>query len=220
MLNRYEDIVPNNKYTRVLTSQRLPTFYIKDFQLKLVVSNKMLDVFRIVLQIAYTADYSIPNQQIIVQSTNPIYQQKRFGFNNTVLQRRVVYRRSDFVKYRSSNIGRIDQILTYSLTKQVRVFVEITPTTKASPESQTYSQPTINPIVELSIYKIAIKLKKLFIIGLLALGGQKVWIVLFKRGRNTMLIIGEKPVDLVEGNELIYIDQDVQQLQRTPQKVI
>lgn len=30
--------------------------------------------------------------------------------------------------------------------------------------------------------------------------------MLFKRGRNTMLTIGEKPVDLVEGNELIYID--------------
>lgn len=33
--------------------------------------------------------------------------------------------------------------------------------------------------------------------------------MLFKRGRNTVLTIGEKPVDLVEGNELMYIDWDV-----------
>lgn len=50
----------------------------------------------------------------------------------------------------------------------MRVFIEITPTTI---KDQVPSELAIDPIVELSIYKLAGKSKRLFIVGLPALGG-------------------------------------------------
>lgn len=210
VLDGYEDIVSDNKHTGILTGQRLPAYYMKDFQLKPVMSNRMPDIFRAALQTAYGADYSMPNQQAMAQATTPIHWWKRFGFDDTISQRRVVYRRGDFVKYRGNNIGRIDNIFTHGSTKKVRVFVEITPT---AIKDQVPGEPAVDPIVELSIHKLAGKSKRPFIVGLPALGGQKVWMVPFKRsGRNTVFTMGDKPLDLVEGDELMYVEWDVQWL--------
>lgn len=176
----------------------------------------MPDNFRISLQTVYASDCNKPNQQAIAQSTTPIHQQKRFGFDDPVSQRRIVYRRSDFVSYRGPNIGRINQIFTRSSSKKgkVRLFVELI---RAMP-SQKPITPTIDPsivedpITRLTVYQIGPIPKKPLIVGLLALGSQKVWIVPIKRSNNASFRLGKRLLELVDSDKLVYVDWDVQQL--------
>lgn len=198
------------RYTNVATSKRIQDTYCRDFLALPIRINKVDQGLKQKISGVYRKDYQ--NNVTLIDS-RPVKQQKRAAFNNDATQRRVVLRRSDFVRFKDSSdaddkIGRINQIFTYkSSPSNLRLFFRISPVHKIPYPTQA-SRPLVDYISLYKIRKIA-ALAKEVVVRLLGITSRRVYAILYRTqvGSQYLKIVN---TNVKLGDNLLFVDQDIQ----------
>ncbi|EME77042.1 uncharacterized protein MYCFIDRAFT_84722 [Pseudocercospora fijiensis CIRAD86] len=188
VLDGIDSILSDSDHLIVNTGERLLQYHCHEFIGLPIKNNAMKPDFRQSLQAAYNYDYN--RQNCTPSNPDNIYWFKRFGYDDKPTQRRAVYRRGDFVRYRGINIGRIDQIFTHRTAKGLSLSMRVTP-------AQTDNTPKgKDPMLQLPVYKMT---NKQITVGVNAIVGSEIWMLPVTGGSGLDMTMGKEAVKLKSG---------------------
>lgn len=194
-------------YTDLSTGGSIKQYQVRDSMLLPTHTNEKYfnTAFQELLDEAYRLDYNKKNA-VVANIKFPINWYDIFGFDNLAgTQHRIILHRGDFIKYRDSKIGQINQIFSYQSMKDAlpRMFIRI---------SVAVSTDYKDPVVGLDIYRLT---GKMIFIGLPALQSKKIWIVpVSTQAKDSFTAIGRGPAlrDMTAGDEAVHVTWNVKWL--------